>query len=257
MSTTDRRYDVISSRITVATRRSAINSLLSGLRGRHGGYVCFVNAHLAVTARENSDVRAAINGSLMSLPDGRPVYVAGKLKGIHPLEPVPGPDFMESVLALRTEPPIRHYFLGGRQEVLDRLAQVILHRFPGAQIAGMYSPPFRPMAAEEWNEVIASVRATSPDLIWVGLGAPKQELFMHARWRSLAPAVLLGVGAAFDFLTDTVTRAPAWMRRAGLEWCFRLASEPSRLWRRYVYTNTMFIAYFAKDAVMNMRDRAG
>ncbi len=255
MKAKERRYDVISSQITAATRRSAIDLLLAGQRERHGGYVCFVNTHLAVTARENDDVREAINRSYMSLPDGRPVYVTGILKGIRPLEPVPGPDFMDSVLALCTDPPLQHYFLGGRQEVLDRLVQVVRHRFPGTQIAGMYSPPFRTMEAKEWGEVIASVRAANPDLIWVGLGAPKQELFMQAHWRSLAPAILLGVGAAFDFLAGSVTRAPVWMQHAGLEWCYRLACEPQRLWRRYFYTNIMFFAYLVKDTAMRMMNR--
>lgn len=243
----NQRFNVIGNLITVATFESAIEHLLFRVRHGGGGYICFVNAHLAVTARENDDVRVAVNGSFMSLPDGRPIFVAGKLRGIHPLEAVPGPDFMNAVLARRSEPALRHYFLGGRQEVLDRLAEVIARRFPGAQVVGTYSPPFRPMSAPEWGTVIADIRAAGPDLIWVGLGAPKQELFMNAHWQALAPSVLLGVGAAFDFMSGSVVRAPAWVRRAGLEWCFRLASEPRRLWRRYVYTNTMFIAYLVKD----------
>ncbi len=248
------RFDVIGCLITAATRESARERLLSGVRQSGGGYVCFVNAHVAVTARENADVQAAVNGSFMSLPDGRPVFVAGKLRGVHPLEPIPGPDFMVAMLERRVEPPLRHYFLGGEQDTLDKLVAVIARRFPEARIAGTYSPPFRPMSDAEWKEVIARVRATSPDLVWVGLGAPKQELFMSAHWQALAPAVLLGVGAAFDFMAGTVARAPAWMRRAGLEWCYRLACEPRRLWRRYAYTNTMFVGYLATDMLLN-RDR--
>jgi N-acetylglucosaminyldiphosphoundecaprenol N-acetyl-beta-D-mannosaminyltransferase len=244
-----RRFNVIGNQITAATRESARECLLSGLRQGHGGYVCFVNAHLAVTARESAEVRQAVNGSFMSLPDGRPVFVAGKLRGVRPLEAVPGPDFMSAVLAQRTEPPLRHYFLGGRPEVLDRLVEVIGRRYAGTQVAGTYSPPFRPMSAADWGEVIGRIRTARPDLIWVGLGAPKQELFMSEHWQALAPAMLLGVGAAFDFMAGSVARAPAWMRRSGLEWCFRLASEPRRLWRRYAYTNTMFVAYLLKDAV--------
>lgn len=252
----DRRYDVIGNRITVATRQSALECLLSRLREGNGGYVCFVNAHLAVTGREDANVRAAINGSVMSLPDGRPVYVAGRLQGIRPLEPVPGPDFMESVLAYRASPPLRHFFLGGRQQVLDGLVEAVSRRFPSAAIAGTYSPPFRPMSESEWSQVIADVRDAQPDLIWVGLGAPKQEQFMNAHWRALAPAVLLGVGAAFDFTAGSVARAPAWMRRAGLEWSFRLAREPRRLWRRYIYTNTLFIAYLAWDTITRKAGRS-
>jgi N-acetylglucosaminyldiphosphoundecaprenol N-acetyl-beta-D-mannosaminyltransferase len=245
----NRRFDVIGSLITQATFDSAMTDVLAGVRRGNGGYVCFVNGHLAVAAREDETVRQALNDSYMSLPDGRPVYATGKWRGVAPLEPVPGPDFMAAVLARRDDPPLRHYFLGGRPEVLARLAGVIAERFPGAQIAGTCSPPFRPLSREEWDALLGQVRAARPDLVWVGLGAPRQELFMHEHWRALAPAVLLGVGAAFDFMAGSLARAPEWMRRAGLEWLFRLASEPRRLWRRYVYTNTMFIAYLAADTV--------
>lgn len=243
------RFDVLGNRITVATRASAMEDLLAGVRAGEGGYVCFVNAHLAVAGREDAEVRAALDGSLMSLPDGRPVYAAGRLLGIEPLEAVPGPDFMAAVLARREPPVLRHYFLGGRPEVLDRMVAAIGARYPGTIVAGTYSPPFRSLTAAEWGDVLTRIRAARPDVVWVGLGAPKQELFMSTHAAALAPAVLLGVGAAFDFIAGAVPRAPAWMRRAGLEWCFRLASEPRRLWRRYAYTNTMFLAYLVGDAL--------
>jgi N-acetylglucosaminyldiphosphoundecaprenol N-acetyl-beta-D-mannosaminyltransferase len=243
------RFDVIGNRITVATRASALRDLLAGVRAGQGGYVCFVNAHVAVTAREDPRVQAAVNGSFMSLPDGRPVFATGRLRGVAPLEAVPGPDFMDAVLGQASDPPLRHFFLGGRQEVLDRLVTVVRERYPGACVAGALSPPFRSLSAAEWAEIIARVRAARPDLVWVGLGAPKQELFMSEHWRALAPALLLGVGAAFDFTAGTVERAPAWMRAGGLEWLFRLLAEPRRLWRRYAYTNTMFVAYLAADTL--------
>lgn len=247
------RFDVIGNRITAATRASAVERLLAGLREGQGGYVCFVNAHLAVAGREDEAVRRAIDESLMSLPDGRPVFATGRLRGVGPLEPIPGPDFMEAMLARRSEPPFRHFFLGGTQAVLDRLVALVGRRFPDAEVAGAYSPPFRTLSSAEWSQVIATVRAAAPDLIWVGLGAPKQELFMQEHWRALAPAILLGVGAAFDFMAGSIARAPPWMRRAGLEWCFRLSREPRRLWRRYAYTNTMFVAYSVRDGLARWR----
>lgn len=243
------RYDVIGCQITVATRQSARDRLVARVREGGGGYVCFVNSHVAVTAHEDAAVRTAVNASFMSLPDGRPIYVMGKLRGVEALESIPGPDFFEALLAFRAEPPLRHYFLGGREEVLDVLVRNIRGQYPAAAIAGAYSPPFRPMDDAEWAQVIDAIRAARPDVIWVGLGAPKQELFMHQRWDALRPAVLLGVGAAFDFLAGSVHRAPAWMRSLGLEWLYRLACEPRRLWKRYFYTNTMFMVYAAAAAV--------
>jgi N-acetylglucosaminyldiphosphoundecaprenol N-acetyl-beta-D-mannosaminyltransferase len=250
------RFDVISCRITAGTFAQALERLVERVRSGLGGYVCFVNGHLAVTGREDPAVRAALNGSFMSLPDGRPVYAAGRLRGVAPLEPVAGPDFMQAVLARRDGPPLRHFFLGGRAEVLSRLVERVRARYPGAEVAGAWSPPFRPLSDVEWREALAMVRESRPDVIWVGLGAPKQELFMHEHWRELAPAVLLGVGAAFDFLAGSVARAPSWMRRAGLEWVYRLVSEPRRLWRRYAYTNTMFIAYLLRDTLARRRPPA-
>jgi N-acetylglucosaminyldiphosphoundecaprenol N-acetyl-beta-D-mannosaminyltransferase len=247
---------VIGNQITVATRASALRDLLAGVRAGQGGYVCFVNVHVAVTGREDPRVRAAVNESFMSLPDGRPVFAAGRLQGVVPLEAVPGPDFMEAVLRHISDPPLRHFFLGGRPDVLDRLVTVVGQRYPTACVAGALSPPFRPLSPEEWSGIAARVRDARPDLVWVGLGAPKQELFMNGYWRALAPAVLLGVGAAFDFTAGTVERAPAWMRKAGLEWLFRLLAEPRRLWRRYAYTNTMFLAYLAADTLRRRRSRA-
>lgn len=246
------RYDVIGCHITAATHQSACDRLVARVREGGGGYVCFVNSHVAVTAHEDAVVRTAVNASFMSLPDGRPIYIVGRLRGIDELESVPGPDFFEAMLALRTDPPLRHYFLGGREEVLDVLLRNIRNRYPAAEIAGAYSPPFRPLDDAEWDRVIGSIRGAAPDLIWVGLGAPKQELFMHHRWDALKPAVLLGVGAAFDFLAGSVRRAPAWMRRLGMEWLYRLACEPGRLWKRYFYTNTMFLVY-AAAAVVGLR----
>lgn len=243
----DDRFDVIGCRITAVTQAQAMDRVEAAVRARQGGYVCFVNGHLAVAGHEDGALRAALNGSLMSLPDGRPVYLSGRLLGVSPLEAVPGPDFMAAMLDRRAEPPLRHFFLGGREEVLERLVAVVRSRYPTAVIAGAYSPPFRPMTEAEWVAALQQVRAARPDLVWVGLGAPKQEFFMHARAAALAPAVMLGVGAAFDFTAGTLARAPRWMRRCGLEWLFRLLAEPRRLWRRYAYTNAMFMVYLVRQ----------
>jgi N-acetylglucosaminyldiphosphoundecaprenol N-acetyl-beta-D-mannosaminyltransferase len=245
-----RRFDVIGTPVSAATRVSAQQGVLDAVAAGQGGYICFVNVHLAVAAREDGAVRRALAESVLSLPDGRPVYAAGRLKGVAPLEAVPGPDFMEAMLARRDARPLRHYFLGGRPEVLQGLTAAIARRHPTAVVAGTCSPPFRELSATEWSGILREVAAAKPDLIWVGLGAPKQELFMHRHAVELRPAVLLGVGAAFDFAAGAVRRAPGWMRRSGLEWCFRLVSEPRRRWRRYAYTNTMFLAYLARDALV-------
>ncbi len=249
-----RRFDVLGCHITAGTFDDAVARVLARVRAGGGGYVCFVNGHLAVTGREDPAVLAALNGSWMSLPDGRPVYATGRLQRVSPLEPVPGPDFMRAMLRHAGEPALRHYFLGGQPEVLARLVEGVHARCPSAVVVGSCSPPFRPLATAEREALVSKIRAARPDLVWVGLGAPKQELFMSGHWEALQPAVLLGVGAAFDFIAGSVSRAPAWMRRLGLEWLYRLCREPRRLWRRYAYTNTMFVAYLLRD-LLARRDR--
>ena len=212
-----------------------------------GGYVCFANTHVVVMAREDPRIREVINRSFMTLPDGKPVYLAGRLRGITSIEHIPGPDFFLEVLAFRREPRLRHYFYGGKPEILESLMENLKSRFPQAEIVGGESPPFRELTQEEITAVTERIRLLRPDIIWVGLGAPKQEFWMASHWEAFRPAVLLGVGAAFDFYSGAIKRAPVWMQKAGLEWLHRLLSEPGRLWKRYIYTNSMFLFYSLAD----------
>jgi len=138
-------------------------------------------------------------------------------------------------------PGYRHYFYGGAQGVPDQLAAAFTTRFPGLQVAGGYSPPFRPLTPEEDAEVVDRINATHPDVVWVGLGSPKQDLWMAAHRERLEAPLLVGVGAAFDLCTGRVRQAPRWMMRIGLEWLFRLFQEPRRLWRRYLLGNPRFV----------------
>ena len=228
---------------------SSLRRVVDRCQNGAGGYVCFVNTHVAVMAREDAGLREVINVSFLSLPDGKPVYLSGKIRGINRLSHVPGPDFFQQLLALENSPRLRHYFYGGKPEVLDCLVANIKSRFPEADIVGCESPPFRALTDNEVTSAIERIRSVKPDLVWVGLGAPKQELWMASHWKALSPAVLLGVGAAFDFLAGAVKRAPVWMQNTGLEWIYRLGQEPGRLWKRYLYTNTMFLLYSLIDAM--------
>jgi N-acetylglucosaminyldiphosphoundecaprenol N-acetyl-beta-D-mannosaminyltransferase len=243
------RYSVIGSRISRETMASALDRVLVQCDDGGGGYVCFANAHVAVMAREDPGLRDVINGSFLSLPDGKPVYLSGKIRGITELEHIPGPDFFQKLLACEKSPRLRHYLYGGKSEVLERLVDVLKCRFSQADIVGYESPPFRVLTEAEASAVNERIRSVKPDVVWVGLGAPKQELWMASHWMSLRPALLLGVGAAFDFHAGSLSRAPVWMQNAGLEWVYRLGQEPKRLLTRYLYTNTMFFLYSLVDIV--------
>jgi len=243
------RYSVIGSSISRETIASALDRVLVQCDDGGGGYVCFTNAHVAVMAREDPGLRDVINGSFLSLPDGKPVYLSGKIRGITELEHIPGPDFFRKLLASEKSPKLRHYLYGGKTEVLERLVDSLKSRFPQADIVGYESPPFRALTEAESTTVNERIRSVKPDVVWVGLGAPKQELWMASHWRALRPALLLGVGAAFDFHAGSINRAPVWMQNAGLEWVYRLGQEPKRLWKRYLYTNIMFFLYSIVDIV--------
>jgi len=225
--------------------RSAIQSVLERVADKIGGYVCFSNVHTVVTSRKNLALRQATNDAFLSLPDGRPLSFIGRRAGYHAMEQVAGPDFMPALIAANSG--LRHYFYGSTNETLAQLTQCLRRRFDTIQIVGTYSPPFRALSPSEQEAVLADIRASKPDVVWVGLGAPKQECWMAAHWQALKPAVLLGVGAAFDFHAGRVLRAPLWMRRAGLEWLFRLSAEPRRLFRRYLVTNLLFMYYMLKQ----------
>ena len=153
-----------------------------------------------------------------------------------------GPDLMLSVLEKSSRLGLTSFFYGGAEGVAADLAAIMKKRFPGLRVVGTYCPPFRALAASEKSDMIDMINEASPDFLWVGLGAPKQDLFMAEYRRELNCRVLVGVGAAFDFHAGTLKMAPPWMQRYGLEWLFRLAMEPRRLWRRYVFGNSIFIA---------------
>jgi N-acetylglucosaminyldiphosphoundecaprenol N-acetyl-beta-D-mannosaminyltransferase len=245
------RVDVLGSQISSVNADEALALIQERLRDGRGGYVCFTNVHTAVVGRQDASVRAVTNGSFLSVADGKPVYWLARSRGS--VGHVPGPDFM--TLALERCRDDRHFFYGSTTEVLDRLATRLRDDFPGLNICGAYSPPFRKLTADEKLQHYNLIRAARPDFVWVGLGAPKQELWMAEAFESLRPSMLLGVGAAFDFHAQVASRAPGAMRAMGLEWLFRLMTQPRRLWRRYLVTNTLFLVYLARDAISGVRRR--
>jgi N-acetylglucosaminyldiphosphoundecaprenol N-acetyl-beta-D-mannosaminyltransferase len=161
--------------------------------------------------------------------------------GFRHVERVYGPDLMLAVCEHSAKRGYRHFFYGGAPGVTEKLAVQLRSRFPGLQVAGTYSPPFRPLTPEEDREVVERINSSQPDIVWVGIGAPKQERWMAEHVGRLCAPVLIGVGAAFDFHGGLKKQAPRWMQKSGLEWSFRLMSEPRRLWRRYLVNNPFFL----------------
>jgi N-acetylglucosaminyldiphosphoundecaprenol N-acetyl-beta-D-mannosaminyltransferase len=193
---------------------------------------------------ERADVRAALNSADWVTPDGMPVVWALRALGARHVGRVYGPDLMLALGGLSARRGYRQYYLGGAPGVADELAREMQRRFPRLQVAGTFCPPYRDLAPDEARAMIEHINASGAHVVWVGLGSPKQDLWM-ARYRPhLEPPLLVGVGAAFDFFTGRQRQAPRWMQRSGLEWVFRLASEPRRLWRRYIIYNPLFLIRF-------------
>jgi len=190
-------------------------------------YVCFANPYTVVTCARDPELTAAVAEAELVLPDGIGMILAARVLGYHHSGRVTGPSFMDSLCAYGCERRYRHFLLGGAPGVAERLAARLTTRYPGLRVAGAFSPPYRTLTKDEEREMICQINEAEPDVVWVGLGFPKQEKWMARLSTLLAPTVMLGVGAAFDFHAGTVPWAPPWVRKAGLEWAFRMAHEPS------------------------------
>jgi N-acetylglucosaminyldiphosphoundecaprenol N-acetyl-beta-D-mannosaminyltransferase len=211
-----------------------------------GGHVVQCNAHVLVTATREPELRSALEAAWLVLADGAPVAWLQRRRGASTARRVGGPDLMSAVLDRGRAYGIKHAFVGSTAQTLEALSRRLHSRYPGLRVAGTIAPPFTDPST--WTEhVIETTSSWQPHVVWLALGAPKQELWMGRHAASLAPAVVLGVGAAFDFHADVLPRAPRWMQRTGLEWLHRLASEPRRLAGRYVTTNSAFIAQAALE----------
>lgn len=247
MSGQERRTgQVLGARIDALDWKTVLDRLLGWALARESRFVAICNAHVVVTATRDSAYREAINGADMATPDGAPVAWMLRRLGFAGQQRICGPDLMWALCERCATERIPIYLYGSTEATLARLQEKLVAAFPALTIAGAESPPFRPATADEAAETVARVNRSGARILFVGLGCPKQEHWM-ARNRGKINAVMIGVGAAFDFHAGIMERAPRWMRENGLEWLFRLAREPRRLWRRYLVTNTLFILGAARQ----------
>ena len=205
-----------------------------------GDYLCVSNVHTTVMSYDDAAYCAIQNGGIMAIPDGGPLSSVGRKRGFSHMERTTGPDYLKEIISISEEQGYRHYFYGSTEETLKKLEESLIKDYPEVQIAGMYSPPFRPLSAEEDLEITKKINESHADFVWVGLGAPKQECWM-AEHQGKINGFMVGVGAAFDYMAENIERAPLWMQKMNLEWLYRLMQEPGRLFKRYFYTNTKFI----------------
>ena len=246
---TIQRVNVLGVGISAINMRIALKTIESWVVHREAHYVCVTPVHSVMDCQGNPDLRRIFNASGLTTPDGMPIVWLCRLHGHKEVGRVYGPDLMLALCARSVGHGYRHFFYGGAEGVPERLAASLQQRFPGLLVAGTYSPPFHLLTAEEDAQVVQMINEAAPDIVWVGLGSPKQERWMAAHVGQLTASVLVGVGAAFDFLVGLKRQAPLWMQRNGLEWLFRLLTEPRRLWRRYLINNPVFVFLILAQAL--------
>lgn len=235
------RYNVLGTGVSALSLARAREFVLAARGRKQLGYICHATAYGLSAARSDVAFRDALNRSLLTNPAGMPLVWLGRGHGHAGITRVYGPDLMNAVCDAGRGVGLTHYFYGGAPGVAEMLRAALTARFRGLEVLGTFTPPFRTLTAEEFSGLQRDLTAKHPDIIWVGLSSPAQEKFMAAHWRQLDCSLLIGVGAAFDFLSGRRPQAPRWMQRTGLEWLFRLATEPRRLWRRYLVHNPLFL----------------
>ncbi len=208
---------------------------------RRPHYVCVSNVHSVIECQRDASFLETLNQSDLNVPDGMPIVWCGRAQGRRLPRRVYGPDLFIEFCRETQKKSYRHFFYGGAPQVLETLVCNLKERFPRIQVVGSYSPPFRTLSFEEDLKVVELVNSAAPDVLWVGLGCPKQEFWMRAHQKSIQAPAIVGIGQAFNIYAGQVRQAPAWMRESGLEWLFRLLSEPRRLWRRYLIYNSEFL----------------
>lgn len=235
------RANVLGVGVSALNLDLALAAIATAVERKTKGYVCVTGVHGVSEAQHDPEFRAILNRSFLNTPDGMPMVWMGRLQGFRQMGRVYGPDLMLRVCQWTQKQGASHFLYGAAPGVAQDLKGRLEQRFPGLNIAGVYSPPFRPLTEAEEKDLEERVAVARPDLFWVGLSTPKQEKFMARYWQRLEATIFLGVGAAFDFHAGRVKQAPVWMQRSGLEWLFRLGCEPGRLWKRYLTNNPLFV----------------
>lgn len=233
------RVNIIGVPISVVNMESCISFLFSNWDAVHGNYVCVSNVHTTVMAHDDPQYYKVQSESLLSVPDGKPLSVIGKKK-FPQMNRVTGPDLMRRLFEESKEKKIRHYFYGTTQENINALLEKIKKEYPWVEVVGYEPSVFRPLSEEEENALIARINQTNPDIVWVALGAPRQEEFCY-KMQGKINGLMIGVGGAFNVVSGVIDEAPQWMQDISLEWFYRFMKEPKRLFRRYLVANSKFI----------------
>lgn len=228
--------------IAAVNMEQLLKLITENIEDLRGEYICVSNVHTTVMAYDNKDYLNVQNSSILSIPDGGPLSSVGRKRGYKEMQRTTGPDLLNEILKISADKKYRHYFYGSTNETLDKLKNSIKEKYGDVNVVGTCSPPFRELTDDEDANIVNDINDANPDFVWVGLGAPKQENWMFNH-KGRVNALMVGVGAAFDYLAGNIKRAPMWMQKLNLEWLYRLIQDPVRLFSRYLYTNIKFIIY--------------
>jgi N-acetylglucosaminyldiphosphoundecaprenol N-acetyl-beta-D-mannosaminyltransferase len=238
------RVNILGVGLSAVNRPRALELVLEAIREKQRGYITFTTMHGVMEAQRDEALRCAYNNAFLCTPDGMSVVWPGKWYGFRQMGRVYGPDLMLDVCAASSKLGIRHFLYGGSNGLAAELQKILSARFPGLQVVGTYEPPFRPLNLEEEAALQKQISETKPDIMWIGVGTPKQDRFMAGHINKLDVTLMAGVGAAFDFHTGRIKQAPPWVQRSGLQWFYRLCQEPRRLWRRFLLLNASYVFLF-------------
>jgi N-acetylglucosaminyldiphosphoundecaprenol N-acetyl-beta-D-mannosaminyltransferase len=238
---TDSCVNILGVKVHATSMDRALAQIEAAIANGDKGYVCVTGVQGVMEAQTDSNLKRIINHSVLTTPDGRPTVWVGWLRGFFKMRQVTGPDMMLRICALSAEKGYTHFFYGGNAGVVEQLKDSFTRRFPGMKVVGTYTPPFRPLCADEEAELIGMVAELKPDFFWVGLSTPKQEKFMDQYLPKLDTKLMFGVGAAFDIHSGRIKDAPYWMKVTGVQWLHRIYQDPARLWRRYLVNNPKFM----------------
>lgn len=254
-----RRIDVAGVPVSAFSIPDAMATIEEWIARRERRYVCATSAHGVVECRSDPELRDIHRRADMVAPDGMPLVWMCRLLGKPDARRVYGPDLMRAMTARSAEQGYRQFYYGGGPGVAEELSETLRERHPGLMVAGTYTPPFRALTEDEAQAAIDEINAAKPDIVWIGLSTPKQERLMAAFHGRVNAPVMIGVGAAFDFLSDRKSEAPSWLRGSGFEWLYRLVTEPRRLWKRYAVVVPVFLALAAgqliRERLLGLRQR--
>lgn len=237
------KCNIIGTDILVTNMEKTVALIEENIEELRGKYICVGNVHTTVMAHDDAKYHEVQKNAAFVLPDGKPLSVYSRKHGFPEAERVTGPDLMLALFARRNG--LRHYFYGSKEETLALLREKMTAQYPHLEIAGMVSPPFRALSEAEDAAEVEKINASGADIIWVGLGAPKQENWMYEHMDRVN-GVMIGVGAGFDYHAGNIKRAPMWMQKLSLEWLYRLFQDPKRLFKRYLVTNTRYLRLIHK-----------